>query len=157
MPHHEWGEKDFDWNGLDEAVTYISGFCKKWGRLGGQAKEKWGCVRFYARFGTYSLLSLTHPNYCHYGPYPKWLMTLDIWYGSKILKYTGIRWIFSKIQPIVYNRAYQNALKKWPHLRAEILCDADYLELIKGVTRKEGNDLHVLGWNGEILTTWSSN
>lgn len=107
-------------------------------------------------FGANSFLSLTHPDYVHYWPCPKWLMTLDIYYGNSILKYTGIQWFFNKIQPIVYNRAYQNALKKWPHLRSEILVDADEPELIKGATRREGNELHILGWDGEILSTWTS-
>lgn len=156
MVHHDWGDKDVDWAGIEAAAEYIHSFCKRWGRIGGQSKEKYGTVRFYANFGARSFLSLTHPDYVHYGPYPKWLMNLDIYYGSTILKYTGVQWLLNKIQPIVYNKAYHNALKKWPHLRGEILSDADYLELIKGVTRKEGNDTHVLGWNGEIITTWTS-
>lgn len=56
----------------------------------------------------------------------------------------------------VYNIAYQKALKKWPHLRAEILCGADFPEIIKGATRRDGKELHLLGWSGEILSTWTS-
>lgn len=153
---HQWGDPNVDWNGINNAAIYIETFCRRWGRLGGHSKEKYGTVRFYVNFGARSFLSLTHPGYVHYRPYPKWLTTLDIYYGDKILKYSGLYFLFSKLQPFIYSLAYHRALKKWPHLRAEILCDADYPELIKGVTRKEGNKLHILGWNGEILTTWTS-
>jgi len=153
---HQWGDEDVDWAGINNAAYYISDFCRRWGRLGGHSKEKYGTVRFYANFGASSLLSLSHPGYMHYGPYPNWLSYLDIYYGYNFLKYTGVQFIFSKLQPVVYNMAYNNALKKWPHLRAEILCDADRPEFIKGATRREGKNLHILGWNGEILTTWTS-
>lgn len=152
---HNWGDKDVDWEGIDDAAECISSFCRLWGRLGGQSKEKYGTVRFYAHFGASSFLSITHPGYCHYGPYPKWLSTFDIYYGNTILKYLGIQFIFSKIQPFIYNLAYQNALKKWPHLEAEILTGADYPELIKGRTQKEGNNLHIIGAKGNILSTWT--
>jgi hypothetical protein len=41
-------------------------------------------------------------------------------------------------------------------LREEILVNADHIELIKGVWMKEGNSLHILGWNGEIIATWTT-
>lgn len=152
---HKWGDQGVDWNGINDAAEYIGEFCKRWGRIGGQYKEKYGTVRFYAQF-CHSILSLTHPGYAHYGPYPKWLCTFDIYYGRALLKYTGLAWFFSKWQPFIYNLAYQRALKKWPHLRAEILDCADHIELIKGVWRKEGNKTHILGWNDEIITTWKT-
>ena len=155
MPTHFWGDKDVDWKGIEDAAYYIESFCKRWGRLGGQSKEKYGTVRFYAQF-CFCFLSLTHPGYVHYGPYPKWLMKLDIYYGNKFLYRTGLLWLIHKWQKIVYNKAYQNAIKKWPHLRAEILSDADHVEFIKGVWRREGKNLHILGWNGETITTWTS-
>lgn len=153
---HDWSDKSVDWKGVGDAAEYIETFCKRWARLGGQSKEKYGTVRFYANFGVFNLLSLTHPGYCHYGPYPKWLIHFDIYYSPTIFKWSGLAWIFSKIQPAIYSKAYINAIHRWPHLRAEILVDADYVELIKGVTRREGNDLHVLGWNGEIISTWTT-
>lgn len=39
--------------------------------------------------------------------------------------------LYYKYQFFIYNRAYQNAIKKWPHIAIEILEDADYSELIK--------------------------
>ena len=152
---HYWGDKNVDWAGIDAAATYIADFCRKYGRIGGQHKEKYGTVRFYSTF-CYSLLSLTHPGYMHYRPYPNWLKNLDINYGKYIIKYTGISWVMSKWQPFIYSTAYNRAIKKWPHLREEILVNADHIELIKGVWMKEGNSLHILGWNGEIIATWTT-
>lgn len=152
---HNWGDKDVDWEGIGDAAYYIESFCNRYGRLEGQSKEKYGTVRFHANFGARSFLSITHPGYCHYGPYPKFMVHFDIYYAPAILKYTGITLLFSYIHPFVYNLAYQRALKKWPHLRTEILSGADYPELIKGVTRKEGNKLHILGWDNEIIATWT--
>jgi hypothetical protein len=85
-----------------------------------------------------------------------WFCHFDIYYSPKVLKYTGLSWFLSKWQPFIYNLAYQKALKKWPHLEAEILSAADYPELIKGRTRKEGNKTHILGQDGKILATWET-
>jgi hypothetical protein len=151
---HHWSDKNVDWAGIDDAATYIGEFCKRYGRIGGQYKEKYGTVRFYASFCS-NLLHLTHPGYCHYGPYSNWLANMDIRYGNTFLKWTGILFFMSKWQPFIYNMAYQRAIRKWPHLRTEILSDADYIEMIKGVWRKEGKKTHILGWKGEIVTTWT--
>lgn len=151
---HRWGDNDVDWNGIESAAQYIHSFCTRWARMGGQSKEKYGTVRFYTHFGYMSLHSLIYPNYV-YSQFPKWLWVLDINYISPFLQ-KFIQPKFIKWQMYIYNKAYWNALYKWPHLRAEILSSADFLEHIKGVTRKEGNDTHVLGWNGEIITTWTT-
>lgn len=72
-------------------------------------------------------------------------------------KYGTLRWyahVGSWWQRRCYNWAYQACLNKYPHIRAEILCNADHPELIKGACRREGKDLHILGWNGETVCTW---
>jgi hypothetical protein len=152
----QWGDENVDWNGINNAAEYIGSFCKRWGRLGGQTKEKYGTVRFYAQFGAYSLFSITHPGYVSYWSTWPWYKWFDLRFGHKVMRYSGLQWLFNKWQPIVYSMAYHRALRKWPHLQAEILSDADYPELIKGLTRQEGNKLHVLDLNGKIVTTWTS-
>jgi len=154
MVYHEWGEKDVDWAGLDDCCNILHNTCTRWGRFGGQTKEKYGTVRFYAHMGWLCLHSLIYPGYV-YNQFPKWLWTLDCKFIGPILRFFFEK-IWTKWQIKVYNYAYQKCLKKYPHLRAEILCGADNAELIKGATRKEGNDTHILGWNGEILSTWIS-
>lgn len=128
---HRWGDNNIDWKGIDDAAYYIECFCKRWGRFGGQSKEKYGTVRFYPRFGAYSIFSITHPGYVSYYSVPKWYKDFDIAYGNKIMHYSGLQYFFNIWQPYVYGLAYRNALKKWPHLRAEILAGADYPEFIE--------------------------
>lgn len=128
-----WGDKDVDWNGINDAAVYICDFCAFWGRFGGQAKEKFGTVRFYASFGCYSLISITHPGY-HFTrgiwqPYVKF----DNAFGEYIVRFSGLQLLLNWWQPKVYRLAYKKALQKWPHLREEILCCADYNELLEGL------------------------
>lgn len=149
---HDWDDDRIDWKGINDAVDYISSYCTRWGRLGGQAKEKYGTVRFYCNFGWLSLHTLLYPGHV-YSQFPKWLWALDIEYITPVLSFLFER-LFVWWQQKIYNRAYQNALKKWPHLREEILRGASYVELIKGATRLDGNKLHVLGSKGEIIATW---
>lgn len=130
---HDWSDSTVDWEGINSAAIYIHDFCVRWGRLGGEYKEKYGTVRFYAKFGAYSLFSLTHPGYVSYWSTYKWYAWLDIHYGNKIVTYTGIRAFCNWWQPKVYRMAYKNATKKWPHLREEILCCADYNEFLEGL------------------------
>lgn len=128
MTHHEWGDKDFDWKGLDDCCNIIITICRRYGRFGGQIKEKYGTIRFSSYMGYISLHSLIYPGYA-WSQFPKWLWSFDIWYSGPFLqKYFGkmIFWWQRK----VYNYAYQKAVKKYPHLKDEILCDADFPEYI---------------------------
>lgn len=146
-----WGDEKVDWEGIDLAANYISSYCRRYGRLGGHSKEKYGEIRFDASFGYLSLHTLIYPGY-YYSQFPKWLWELDVDYIGPVLQklFEGL---FVKWQKHIYSKAYIKALKKWPHLRSNILCGADWPELIKGATRREGKDLHVLGLGGEILST----
>lgn len=128
---HDWGDEDVDWAGISQAAEYLGNFCAKWGRFTGQTKEKYGTVRFYANFHV-SLHCLVLPRWCYYKhpKFPKWLWCLDIYYLSPFLnRLPGIH----KYRYFIYRTAYKNALKKWPHLREEILSAADYKELLKGL------------------------
>lgn len=149
---HRWSDKGIDWSGIDAAAGSIGDFCRKWGRLGGQAKEKYGTVRFYANFGYLSLSNIIYPGYV-YSKFPDWLWKLDCDYIGPFLRFFFEK-SFVSWQKFVYNKAYWRALRKWPHLRAEILNSADYIELIKGVSRVEGKKTHILGWDGSIIATW---
>lgn len=129
---HEWGDKTFDWDGLDAAINFIDTNLVRWGRINvRQSKEKWGCARVYCTFGWYQFHSITHPRSC-FNRYPKWLWWLDCVYGSKICKVLFNWWVIP-YHCWLYRTVYWLACKKWPHLKTEICCCADYDELLEGL------------------------
>lgn len=138
MVYHDWSETGFDWHGLGEAGILIKNTCQTWGRLTIFTKEKYGTLRASVYFWSGSLHSLLYPGYvsCQYfKKYPRlrdWLWSFDLKVITLLTYYSGLLFLFTKWQKFVYNKAYQRALKKYPHLRAEILYDADFLEFIEG-------------------------
>lgn len=142
-----------DYTAINECIKILHNYCRKWGRLGGQTKEKYGTIRFYANFGSLNLHTLFYPGYV-YNQFPKWLWSFDILCISKILN--PFNRLFVKWQKFIYNKAYQKCLKLYPQTREALLLGADYPELITGATKIEGKKKHILGWNGEILGTWTS-
>lgn len=129
---HSWGDETVDWKGINDAARYIGTQLVRWGRVPVRDwKEKYGTVRVYTGFGWESLYSITHPRYVYYRG-PQW-----IWKYVHCSKWS--RWIFRHlVNPIVvpyhvwlYKLVYRRAIRKWPHLRLEILDGADYLELLE--------------------------
>jgi|SRR6185295_3226810 len=128
---HTWDEEDFDWKGLNEAIEYIALNLKRWGRISVRDyKEKWGTARIYCSLGWYQLHSITHPGHC-YSRYPQWLWTFDIYCLSKVVRL--LNFVVLPYHKWLYRKLYSNAVKKWPLLRWEILCCADYDDLLKGL------------------------
>lgn len=130
---HSWGDENVDWDGIQDAADIIGTICRRYGRFSCHTKEKYGTVRAYVGFYI-SLGGFLYPGYV-YNQLPKWLFHLDIHYITPFLElfHKPIFWYQRK----VYNYAYQKALKKYPHLREEILCCADYPEYIKGAKVRE--------------------
>lgn len=131
MPIHMWGEENFDWRGLDWCVNYLNKNLRRWGRINvRQTKEKWGMIRCYCSLGWYNLFSITHPGWVSYkvAGYPKWLMSFDIFVLSRIIPH--LNYIIVPYHKWLYRRLYKNCVKKYPHLREEILCMADFPELL---------------------------
>lgn len=128
---HDWSETDFDWNGLNCAIEYIAHNLVRWGRVGvRQYKEKYGTARIYCSLGWTQLFCITHPGYV-YSRYPKWLWSLDVMHLTKLFPY--INKIVIPYHSWLYRFLYKQAVKKWPHLHDEILCAADYPELLEGL------------------------
>jgi hypothetical protein len=159
MAYHDWSQEDFDWKGLADCESILYKYCYRYGRFGGQIKEKFGSLRFYAQLNSPSLHSLLYPGYYYkHKNFPNWLWSADIWYITPFIqKVFGrpIYWWQSK----VYEYAYKQCLKKYPHLAAEILTSADFPELIKGATRKEETEteyITVIQWGGKDLGKWVS-
>lgn len=127
---HDWSSKWPYFNDVEDAASYIGNALRKWGRVNvRQTKEKYGTVRVYCSFGWSQLHCITHPGYC-FGQYPKWLWSLDCLYLSKIVRL--LNFIVIPYHKWLYNIMYQKAIKKWPHIKEEILVDADWPEFIDG-------------------------
>lgn len=129
---HNWGDQNVDWQGIEEAASFIGDYLLKHGRISVmQTKEKYGTVRVYCYLGWESLHSITHPGYM-YTQYPKILAELDYRiFGPIIRKFNKI---VIPYQEYIYRKAYKKAIEKWPHLILEILDGADYDELLKGLS-----------------------
>lgn len=109
-------------------AEYIGLNLRRWGRISvTQWKEKYGTVRVYCDFGWYQIHSITHPGYV-YSRYPQWLWILDCDWGSRLCHYLSR--VVVPLQRKLYTHLYGRALRKWPHLRREILTGADYPELL---------------------------
>jgi replicative DNA helicase Mcm len=84
-------------------------------------------VRIYCSLGWTCLHDITHPGYVRYH-YPKWLIYLDIYYLSKIVRL--LNFIVVPIHKLVYKLTYKKAVDMFPHLKKEICCCADFIELL---------------------------
>ena len=106
---HRWGEGFPYFAELDEIAQDIGDYCAKYGRIYvSQTKEKWGNVRVYVSFG-YIVL----PKWCRFD--------LPVFIAKGLQSY----------QKRVYKQAYKRAILESPHLKCEILCCADYPELLE--------------------------
>lgn len=127
---HRWGDGFPYFADVENAAYDIEMFCRRWGRFGGQSKEKFGTVRFYARFYGGGIYSLVKPGYYFYH-WPKWAVAIELFLFSHTPK--CLKNLIYRYQAQVYRKAYSLALKKYPHIREEILGGADYEELLEGL------------------------
>jgi hypothetical protein len=124
---HRWGD-DVDWAGINKAAEFIGTNLRKWGRVNVmQYKEKFGEVRVYCSFGWTQLHNITHPGHA-YSRYPGWLWKLDIYYISRLISLLNC--IVVPYHIWLYKLLYRKAIKRWPHLRLEILSGADHSHLL---------------------------
>jgi hypothetical protein len=128
---HVWGDKDFDWEGLEAAMRGIVKELKFVRIPVRDFKEKWGTARIYCQLGWYSVHDIIYPGYA-YSKFPQWLWDFDIYHGTEIVPFL-CNWLVLPIHKYCYRRAYKRAIKKYPHLREEILCCADYNDLLYGL------------------------
>ena len=127
---HSWGDKDVDWEGINDAAYFIAKNLKRWGRIGvTDYKEKFGTVRVYCHFGWISFYSLWRPGYCWVSTWWPYKLDMTIWNTRPAL------WLQKKImayQTFVYRLVYRVAVARWPHLYKEIVSAADFGELFEG-------------------------
>jgi len=138
---HVWGDEGVDWQGIDDAARYIGENLRRWGRIQVKDyKEKWGTVRVYCHFGCEALFWFVYPGWVYYR-WPDWVMKIDRSDISHFL-WRAFERILVPYQVYVYKAVYNKAVKRWPHLRQEILTDCDYPDLVmsKEVQREYGWD-----------------
>lgn len=149
MPYHDWGDDTFDWNSLNEAIHLIYKMCKFF-RIGCHIKEKYGTIRASFYFFDGSFHSFMYPGYVYY-QYSNWkmckfiqkytkidiakkLLRADIWLASyhnnwyNKLVVSPIKWIQFNFG---YKTAIKMAIKKFPHIKEEIICNMPHKELFK--------------------------
>ena len=124
-----WGN---EYNSLLDAIDTIYWWTRHIGRFGGQLKEKYGSVRFYAFFSDGTLYSLVKPGYYYYH-WPKWVRWIDYNIIRTVAIYIGLLYIIHKWQRFIYRVAYKRAVDRNPHLRNEILVHADWWDLVEGI------------------------
>ena len=124
-------DEKFDYKGLNDAGDYISENLVRWGRVNVRdCKEKYRSLRIYLSLGWHQMHSILYPRYI-YNQFPKWLWKLDCLYFSKAVNL--LNYIVVPYHIFLYKLLYRRAVKKWPHLKREILCAADYPELLKAL------------------------
>lgn len=136
---HSWGSDFKYFADVENAAYEIGKFCKQWGKIQvRQTKEKFGTARIYCSFGCKNLHSFFYPGYVWMG-YPRWLYKLleklfpNLRIHYRIMGFPLFVWTYPVLIPwqkFIYRLAYKRALKKYPHIRHEILAVADYWELV---------------------------
>lgn len=130
---HSWGDDFQYFEDVGRCADEIGAFCVRWGRIGVTCtKEKYGTVRVYCILGAHSLHALLFPRYVFRHPtFPAWLYRLDYKLTGPAFRVLSrpVSWYQSKI----YRLAYYRALKRYPHIKEEILTDADYPEYLEGL------------------------
>jgi len=122
-----------DWDGINNAAEFIGRGLRFWRVDVRQWKEKFGTVRVYCSLGIQWWPQLTHPGYV-YNQWPRWLDFIT--YGS-YNRWSPLCWVLRLLNLAVvpfhawlYKRYYREAIRRWPHLKEEILRGADFHELL---------------------------
>ena len=133
MPAHNWGDEDFDWNALNDAIRYCMRTWKRWGRIGSHGKEKYGTFRDHPYFWDGGIWSLCKPGYCYIGEgFWRFLyFKVDYYFTKPFTINTGLYRLGQWYQAQVYNYAVQQACKKYPHIVDEIVADLEGYSLVK--------------------------
>lgn len=133
---HHWGDLDKDGNDIcyqvSRAAEYIGRWLMFWARINVmQYKEKFGTVRVYCHTGWRSLYEIWRPG--HYWTPAWWPHNLEHFLCYKLHILRPINVIIIPFHRRMYRWRYKQAIKKWPHLKEEILCSADWDELLEGL------------------------
>ena len=133
-PYYNWGDDRLDWKAVGEAVEYLDKNLRKWRIDVRQSKEKFGTVRIYCSLGIQWWPQITHPGSVWYR-WPEYLKFIA--YPGK---YSPFRWLLRLTNIVAvpihlwaYRRYYRKAVEQWPHIKDQILSDADWPQLLEGL------------------------
>lgn len=109
-------------NDIENAAAYIEKMCRRWGRFGVTAKEKWHTLRVCVPITSESdfLHDLIYPGHA-WIRWPRWVRIYIDWPLGTLLKKIGIVGLVRRYQMLVLKRAWKKAAAKWPHVADEIL------------------------------------
>ena len=118
---------------VEEAASFIGDWLRKWGRISVcQTKEKYGTARVYCSLGWNNLHEVFYPGYM-FLKWPRWIAKIDD-YASYGLRLNRLLYAISyPLHKRLYRWRYKQAIKKYPHIKEEILYGADYPEELKGL------------------------
>lgn len=128
MVEHMWGEEGVDWQAINDAASWMPYFMRKWGRFTVHGKEKYGVVRLEFLYMGFNLHKLIFPDYIfRHRLFPEWLWNIDqcLEYRTPVYKYL-FNWWLVPYQVWIYKLAYKKAVKKWPHIKKEIMSEYDW-------------------------------
>jgi hypothetical protein len=126
---HYWGDEDFDWEQLDEAIKMVASFMHFWGRIGVQSKEKFGTARIYVTFWDGTFNGIIYPGY-HFNQFPKWFWPID-YKISSFMRWIRLKKLVNRYQSKIYGMAYSKAIRAYPKVKIELVISADFEPLIK--------------------------
>ena len=125
MSSHLWGDPDFDWKALDEAMDYIDKNSRRWARFGVWLKEKYGTMRVSttcAYWGEWPIHNFVKPGHVSYR-WPRWIfLYVDRPLGKLVTK-IRLRSLVNRYQTWVFKIVWKRAAKKWPQVAEEILSE----------------------------------
>ena len=134
MTEHLWGDPDHDWESLYAAVLWFPKQLRRWGRVCVHAKEKWGCLRLEYFYWGPSLFQLIFPG--RLTSYPWWFYNFSFKYAQPLLNYSGIGYLIEHYQRLVFNVLTIMMVRKWPHIKDELIEDYDFQQLMYKITKK---------------------
>jgi hypothetical protein len=152
MTSHHWGDKDFDWKALNDACRFFAVNLRRYGRMFVLTKEKYGTLRLefldigMGRVEIGTLFFNRNWLYIH----SKKIYAFDKAVTKPIARFLRLNTLLRKYQRLVFNLVTLRACQKWPHIKAEILDEYEFKELLYSwVKNKVG---YVCNWTNSCST-----
>lgn len=147
MTHHDWNEDSFDWHSLGKACNFFL-YLRSIGRVQiSSTKEKYGTMRleflFWAGHYHEFMHSMIYPGRL-FIKWPYLVRLIDMYVFTPIARYSGLCRLVTMYQRLVFNVLTIIAVKKWPHIRYEIMSELEFRDLLYDWTKKKVN--YVSNW-----------